>query len=254
MTKIQQWAVLAVVAVLVIVGAGWFLVISPQKSKAASLRDQASSQQQTNQGVQSQINVLAAQEADVPSEQAQVAAVLQKIPDDAAMPAFIRTLSAAAKTTGVELLTIGANTPTALSVSAAAAPAPVASTAPGATTAPAAAASPLALEGVPLSLSVNGSYFQVQQFLAAIEKFSRTTIVTGVQLAPGAGLAPISTSSAAAPAMPSWTKITANLSVTVFTNGSAADVTAAVASAAAAAASASPAAAPTPSASASASN
>ena len=117
---------IAVVAVIAIVAAGWFLLISPQKTKAANLRDDTASQQQSNQNVQSQITVLAAQEADVPAEQAQIAAILQKIPDNPAMPSFIRTLTAAAKVTGVDLISIGSSAVVAVAAPAAAAAAPVA--------------------------------------------------------------------------------------------------------------------------------
>jgi Tfp pilus assembly protein PilO len=252
MTKIQQWLAIAVVAILAIVAAGWFLMISPQKSKAAGFRTDTASELQANQSVQSQVTVLAQQEADVPAEQAQIAAILQKIPDNPAMPNFIRTLTAAAKVTGVELMSIGANPAAAVAPIVAAAPAVVAS---GAAAAPAApASSALALDAVPLSLSFNGSYFQVQQFLAAVEKFPRTTLVTSVQLAPGAGLSPpVVAGAAPVVAPPAWSKITATISLDVFTNGSASAVTAAVAAAASAAASASPALPPGPSASASAS-
>ena len=86
MTRIQQWLAGTVVAVMVIVAAGWFVAIAPQKHKAASVNSQAASQEQSNDGLRNRVTALTAQMSAVPAEEASVAAVAAKIPADPELP------------------------------------------------------------------------------------------------------------------------------------------------------------------------
>ena len=49
MTKMRQWTVVTIVAVLVVLVAGWLLLVKPEKSKVSSLKSQATAQDQANQ-------------------------------------------------------------------------------------------------------------------------------------------------------------------------------------------------------------
>ena len=44
MNKMRQWSILAGVGVLAVFGAGWFLLVSPQRAHATDLRAQAATQ------------------------------------------------------------------------------------------------------------------------------------------------------------------------------------------------------------------
>src|SRR5450755_4119500 len=233
MSRIQQWVAGTVVAVIAIVAAGWFLAISPQKHKVTSLASQAAAQEQTNSKLRTNLAVLTSQMQDVPSEQADVAAVAQRIPTDPDMPNYVRALTAAAQQAGVELVSISPSAPSAVVLPAAVAPvstavdgasaapskAPAESDAAAAPAAPAVA--PVSLQTITVSLSVQGGYFQLQQFTAALEKLSRSTVVSSIALAPGTPLkAPALATGAVAPTNTIWKSLSAAYTISVFMNSS----------------------------------
>jgi Tfp pilus assembly protein PilO len=231
MTRIQQWAAGTVVALLVIVAAGWFLAISPQKHKVSSLSAQSAAQEQVNSGLHVKISELTAQMSAVPSEEAAVAAVTQKIPNDPAMPDYVRALTTIAAQTGVELISIAPAAPAAVVVAAAVVPA--ATTATPSASAPAAvqaapAGPAVSLQGISVALNVQGGYFQIQQFTAALQRLARSTVVTSIAIAPGGQLKP---PKVAPPASDAYKSLTAAISVDVFMNSTAFDVPAAPAQA-----------------------
>jgi len=201
MDKLKQYIVLTVLGSIVVLAAGWFLLVSPKRSEAAELRAQAETQQGANAQLRTQLTVLKAQAKDLPKQQAKLAAVAAKIPDNPALPALIRALVTASTSAGVELISVTPGAPTAGAPAAAAAPvappAGAAAPAPGA----AAAAAPVGVAGqlatIPLSLNVAGGYFQIQTLLANLENLPRSMRVTTFSLAPGANPLKKQTSSSA---------------------------------------------------------
>jgi Tfp pilus assembly protein PilO len=206
MNRIQMWFVGALVAVVVVAAGGYFLAISPEHSHAASLRSQAAAQTQANQVLQGKIQVLQGQTSDVATAQARIAAISNELPPTANIASYVRALVLAAKTAGVDLISIAPGGTSAVSAAAPAA-APAAAATPAATASAGAVTSRTTTTGTattpvtttpvvtattlnttPLTLSVNGGYFQVEQFLAQLEKLPRSTIVDSVSLAPGAPL------------------------------------------------------------------
>jgi hypothetical protein len=125
-------ALLAGAAVVVVLLAGWILLISPQRSKAANLSssiDQTQAKVVATQAyVDSPVTKLAVK--DLP----RLKAIL---PDDPKMSQILRQLSAAAGVAGVELDSIS----------------------------PSAALPSGGGEAVPISLSVTGHYFNISRFL-----------------------------------------------------------------------------------------
>lgn len=194
MTRARQWSVLTAVACLAVVAAGWFVLVKPQRSHAASLRSQAAGVLQTNQTLQAQIAHLRAQAKDLPAQQRKLAEIATKVPDSPALPTLIRQLSAAADSAGVNLVSLAPGQPALVVAPVAAAPAAAAPAAkPGqtvraaatatTTAATAAAAGPL-LASIPLQLQVQGSYFNLEQFFAALEGLPRAMLVTQFNAAP----------------------------------------------------------------------
>ncbi|HUR52222.1 MAG TPA: type 4a pilus biogenesis protein PilO [Mycobacteriales bacterium] len=196
-SKMKQWVALTVVGVLAVLAAGWFLLISPKRSEAAQVRTEVASQETTNSGLQTQLAMLKAQAKTLPQQQARLALVAAKIPDNPALPSLIRTLSDAAADAGVELVSLSPGAPSPVAVAAAAPTTPVA----GATGAAPAAAAPTTLTGagtaagtasagvlnaIPLSINVVGGYFQLEQFFDKLEELSRAAKVTGFTMTPGA--------------------------------------------------------------------
>lgn len=195
MDKLKQWVALSVVAALAVLAAGWVLLISPKRSDAADLHAQAADQQHGNDQLRTQLVVLAAQAKDLPAKQAELAAVATKLPGDAAQPALLRALAAAADTAHVELVSVAPG-PLAPVVTAAPAAAPAAAdstattaTAPSGTATSATATSATGTAGtllaMPLTISVFGGYYETQQFIAALEDLPRALRITGLAVAPG---------------------------------------------------------------------
>ena len=206
MDKLKQWVVLTLVAVLVVGAGGWFLLISPKHSEAADLRLQADKQQSANSALQTQLALLKAQAKDLPKQQARLAAVAAKIPDNPALPALIRALDKAAAAAGVELVSISPAAPTAVVAGGTALPvtagaAPVAGATGGVGQ----------LKSIAVTLSVVGGYFQVEQFLDGLESLSRAMKVTGFTLAPGSSPVKPSASS-----VDTGKSLTASISSTVY--------------------------------------
>ena len=139
MDKLKQWVALTVVGCLAIVAGGWFLLVSPKRQHATELRQAAAIQVDANNALETQLVQLKAQARDLPKEQAKLAAVAARIPDSRAMPALIRALNKAAKSSGVELVSVS---PSSTTLVAAASPA----TAPVAVPAAASPARPAAAE------------------------------------------------------------------------------------------------------------
>lgn len=188
MTRARQWSVLTAVACLAVMAAGWFILVKPQRSHAASLRDQASQVDQSNQALQSQISHLRAQAKDLPAQQRTLAKIATQVPDSPALPTLIRQLSAAADSAGVNLVSLSPGQPALVQSPVAAAT--TTSTSPAATTtgtSPAAttAAAPGAmLASIPLQVQIQGSYFNLESFFQAIETLPRAMLVTQFAAAP----------------------------------------------------------------------
>lgn len=175
MTKMRQWSVLTAVGALAILVAGWFLLVSPQRSHASDLRSQAATQQTANQSLAAQVAQLRQQQKDLPAQQRKLSQIAAKIPNNPMLPALIRQLSAAAQGTNVDLVSLAPGAPAAVTATGTAAATPTA----GAT---AAAAVPLAQ--IPVTLQVTGNYFNIEQFFASVEKLTRAMRVNSFTLVP----------------------------------------------------------------------
>ncbi len=203
MDKLKQYIALTLVGMLAVLAGGWFLLVSPKRSEAADLRSTAAGTESSNQALRVSLAQLKAANKDVPKEQAKIAAVAAKIPDNPALPALVRALSAAADDAGVELVSIAPGQPTVVAAAAPAVAKPVASAATdeastaskgavpkgvvraGATPG-AAAGTAGSLQSILLNLNVVGGYFQVEQFLDRVENLTRAFKVNGFTLSPGA--------------------------------------------------------------------
>ena len=125
-------AALAGAAVLLVVLVGWFVLVSPQRSKAASLATNIQSTQAQVESTQAYVDNPATKKAVHDLKR------LQKVlPDDPKVSQILRQLSAAAAASGIALTTIG----------------------------PGAAVASNGGEAVPVSLSVSGHYVNLERFL-----------------------------------------------------------------------------------------
>jgi Tfp pilus assembly protein PilO len=168
MTRTRAWTFgAAVVAVLIIIAA-WFLAISPQRSEAADLRDQAAAQQQANEQMRLKTKQLQAQFASLPERQAQLAEIRQQMPDNPSLPALIRDLSSNAKAADVTLVSVSPGDPV-----------------PGLPTVGAAAAdaSTAQLLSIPTQIEASGTYAQLTLFLQKLQtEMRRAYLIENVEL------------------------------------------------------------------------
>jgi Tfp pilus assembly protein PilO len=189
MTKMRQWSILTVVAVIIVFAAGWFLLVKPQKSKASDLRSQAATQQQQNAVLQSQIAALQSEEKSLPEQQAALRKFSTQVPDNAAEPTVIRQLSAAAAGAGVNLVSMTPGTAApAVSTATAATPAPTDTTAatpaPGSTSLTGATTAPGGLMQLPISIGITGTFPNVESFFQSLETLPRALLVSSWSLCP----------------------------------------------------------------------
>lgn len=171
MEKMKQWTMLTALGVVGIMAAGWFLLVSPQKSHAKDLQTQAAAQQASTAQVQSKVNQLKQQQKDEPAQQAKLNKIATQIPDNPELPVLIRELSSAAHDAGVSLVSMSPSQP-----STVAAP-----TTPG--YAASSTAAPLAQ--IPITIQVTGSYFNVESFFRSLEHLDRAMLVSGFTVNPG---------------------------------------------------------------------
>jgi len=239
MSVTRKWSALAVVLVLAILAAGWFLLVSPKRGEAADLQQQAADQESANAKLVSELNELKQQQAELPQQRAELAVMRKQIPDNPALPTLIRDLTQAGRKVGVSINTMAPAVPVA--VVAPAATTPVASTSTsttstsstdssssssstdssstdssstgstgttgststtGSTTPTTPTVAAPTLYQVPLTLAVSGSYFELEQFINKLEGLRRSFLVSGFTLAPATGdqAASSTTTDAAAPA------------------------------------------------------
>jgi Tfp pilus assembly protein PilO len=189
MEKMRQWTILTAVGVLAVFAAGWFLLISPQRGHAADLRADATSQQQSNDQLRLRVTQLEAQKKGLPAQQRLLDQIAAKIPATPELPGLIRQLSTAAQAAGVDLVTLAPAEPALVAASAPTAAAPTttgttgtATTGTAGTTAAPAAAS--TLMQIPVSVTVRGTYFNVNTFFRNVEKLSRAMLVPEFKISP----------------------------------------------------------------------
>jgi Tfp pilus assembly protein PilO len=190
-SRTRGWTLGTVALSLVILLAGWFLLVSPKRSEANALQAQAAGVQQQNASLVTQIATLKAQNAKLPEQQAKLAKIRQQLPDNPALPGLIRSLSDVAKTSGVQLVSLAPANPVVAkqpTATATASPAPGTTTAPGETGVTAATQATTGnLQVINVTIAVTGGYYDLEQFFNKVEGMTRSMLVTGFTMAPGTG-------------------------------------------------------------------
>ncbi len=193
MTRMRKWSLGTAFAVVLVLAAGWFLLISPKRSEAAELKAQNVQQLDANGVLRDKIAALKEQAKDLPAQEARLAEIRQHLPNNPGLPSMVRALDGIATKTGVEIVSLTPAVPephpglAAAAAGGATAKTGAAATAPASGTTPATdatASTPAAvtaepLQMIPFTIKVTGSYFDIEQFLNRIEDLTRSTLVTG---------------------------------------------------------------------------
>ena len=204
MDKVKQWVAIAVVVSLGVLAGGWFLLVQPKHAEAAELRAQAEQQVSANNAMRTHLAVLKAQARNLPKQQAKLAKVSEKIPDNPALPALIRALDAASTASGVEFLSLTPGAPT-----------------------PAGA-----LSLVPVTVNVVGGYYEIEHYITELEDLPRALRISNIAVAPG--VSPVADTTAAGTSTTTGSEATDGSSLVIVLSGavfmSPADAAAATAS------------------------
>lgn len=162
---IRRAPLLAAIAAVVVALAMWFLLFAPEREEQSALRDEIAAlvARQNAQRLQiARLEEIKANELDV---RADIARLEQYIPDGAAQPSAIRQLQLVADAAGVDITSVSFAQPTAV---------------PGA---PAPPVPDTVLASVPVTLVVEGGYFQVADFLRRVEaEMPRALLVDSVTI------------------------------------------------------------------------
>lgn len=190
MTRTRKWTVGTALLVLVLLLAGWFLVVSPKRSEAAELTAQTAAQEITNTALRGKIEVLREQAKELPAQQAKLAEIRQKLPANPALPGLIRSLSSIAAKSGVTLVSIEPQTPEEVTLPETESEGPTPATTTESTdataedTATAEEEQGTGLQVIAVAITVRGGYFDVEQFFNKAEDLTRSLRVTGFVMAP----------------------------------------------------------------------
>ncbi|MFC6005839.1 type 4a pilus biogenesis protein PilO [Angustibacter luteus] len=171
MTKTRAWSAGAAVVGVLLIVAAWFLLISPQRSEAASLRDEATQQSAANAQIKLKTQQLKAQFASLPARQAQLAEIKQQMPENPALPSLVRDLSKYADQAEVVLQSVAPSTPAPLTAAA--------------NTTTAGATSTTGIEQIQTTVVATGSYAELTLYLQKLQsKMRRAVLVDNVALVP----------------------------------------------------------------------
>jgi hypothetical protein len=159
MSNTRPWILGAAALSVLLAVAGWFLLISPERSKAADLKAQRATQIQKNQQLQLDIAQLKAEFTTLPAKQAELAKIKQQLPNNPALPSLVRSLTTIANQSGAGLTSVSPGAPAAVSATNS-------TTATGATTS---APAPAGLVAIPVTIVVDGTYAQNELFLQKLQ-------------------------------------------------------------------------------------
>ncbi|WP_426566857.1 type 4a pilus biogenesis protein PilO [Angustibacter sp. McL0619] len=168
MSKTRAWSAGAAVVGVLLIVAAWFLLISPQRSEAASLRDQVTQQENTNATVRLRTQQLKAQFASLPARQAQLAEIKRQMPDNPALPSLVRDLAKYAKAADITLVSV-----------APAVPAPFVAAGTTATTGQVSST-----QQIQTTIVAQGTYAELTLYLQKLQaQMRRAILVENIQLA-----------------------------------------------------------------------
>lgn len=166
---IKWYAGSALAAVLVLV-AGWSLLVSPQRANAEEINVSAEARVAANMATERQIASLKAQYKDLPVLEQQLAAVRGRIPQAPNLPGLLRSLTTTAKTAGVDLKSVTPSVPAAIGGGS------------GAGADGAGLAAPGQVNQVPMALAVEGKFANIRLFLSGLEAMPRSFLVSSLDV------------------------------------------------------------------------
>ena len=192
MTRNRLNMLLAVVAMVVVALAGFFLGVQPHLAQAASDRTDQVTVDATNRTTAAELARLKERAESLPKLKAELAALTASVPSSASMSSFYGAVDSVAAKAGVKVSAITTSDAVAYTAPAAATDAAAEAT-DGATAEPATGAAdgataPLTdpaisaanFSAIPVSVSVDGSFDQALSFVGGMQDGARLFLVTTV--------------------------------------------------------------------------
>jgi type IV pilus assembly protein PilO len=136
------------------------MLVMPKRSKVSELTKQIKEAKSLNSQLLIQVDQLGEAKREAPKKAKELAHLDEQIPPMAELPRLLRQLKTKADRAGVEIESIAPNIPT--------------------------TAGPYST--IPVELTVQGSYFQVEEYLYQLESFTRATKITSATFSPGPAL------------------------------------------------------------------
>ena len=163
MTETRKWTVGAVLVSVLILVAGWFLLIAPQRDEVAKLQAETQTQENANSASETELAVLKQQNKDLPEKQAELAALQTKIPEAPDLPTYIREMQDIGRKAGVQFTSLTPTTPVTM----------------GGVVGTGGALTPEQLAALNVDMVVTGDYFAITKFMNDLETAQRYTLVSG---------------------------------------------------------------------------
>ena len=174
----------AAIAILIVL-LGWFVVIDPELSAAASTRAETDAAQARNAVMAAKNDALKAQNDNVAALRTSLEELLAALPSDDGLPAFTRQLSEQAGTSVVlTSIVVGAVAPVAAEVAATGITPAIETTIEAGTTTGAPPQTSTDLLQVTITVAATGLGSDLLTFLQKIQTGPRRVLVTGSQLTP----------------------------------------------------------------------
>jgi hypothetical protein len=172
MTRSQE-RLIGVAAMVLVLVAGAMLLVRPQRDATVQARDDEHAAQREGQALRDQIRALEALQANEATLRQQARKALAEFPATPALPSLVDALQDMADKAGVELASVSPSTPKPSSLHP-------------------------QLAEITTQLTVNGGYFEIQDFLTRLEELvkgseptgrmpQRSLLVTSVSLSKGGG-------------------------------------------------------------------
>ena len=175
MTQTRKWAMGTAGIVVLLLVAGWFLLISPKKADTQQSLDDTAAAVQKNESCGRTSQLLQSEQKGLPEQQAKLAAIRSHLPDNPQLPALIRSMDAMATDSDVNLLGVTNADPVFVQVAGAGTGAPGAAPVKG------------GLQYSAVTLDVFGTYFTLEKFISSLETSTRSILVYDISLTPAAG-------------------------------------------------------------------
>jgi Tfp pilus assembly protein PilO len=170
--RTSRWSIGAAVLCVALLVASWFLLISPRRADAGTVRAQVVSTDSKATTLQMQIAQLKVEFADLPKQKAQLKAIKAQLPPKGDVPALVRQLQKLAADAGVSLDSVAPGSPAVL-------------TAPGATAA--GTAGPGTVVSIPMTIDITGDYFEDSLFVKNLQtKIKRSFLISSINVAAAA--------------------------------------------------------------------